>query len=352
MTKRHPGVNRVGRVVFLAFGLVSIVVAQTRSTALAVDDSKKIAWRADLAQAQAEAKSRDLLLWIQFTGPWCVNCRRMDRSAFAHGPIVDESRDRFVPVKLRSDEYENLAQSLGLTSLPATVIVRPSGEVVEKIEGYVETEEFEKFLASVLNQEGRSAGQLAAKAKAKADKDTAVALAGYDPVTLLQDQKLIPGRPELSVEHDGRTFRFANESGRDAFLRKPQAFAPVNGGRCPVSQVDRGDFQNGDPRWGVVYLGHLYLFKDVIDRNRFAKDPERYAGVDPLGRTNCAHCREHPHPARRMSSRFSTMFASHMAVGSKPDPSTVGPASFPASSSTTLTNRLASFLSLDSVLRR
>ena len=351
MINRHPGVNRVGRLV-LVFGCVIVSFSLTIATVLGADDAKKISWRDDLAQAQAEAKSRDLLLWIQFTGPWCVNCRRMDRSVFVHGPIILDSRERFVPVKLRSDEYENLTQSLGLTTLPATVIVRPNGEVVDKSEGYVEPETFEKFLNSVLTQEGRSADQVAARAKAKADKDLSVALAGYDPVTLLQDHKLVPGRPELSVEHDGRVFRFANETGREAFLRKPQAFAPVNGGRCPVSQVDRGDFLNGDPRWGVVYLGHLYLFKDVADRDRFAKDPERYAGVDHLGRSTCAHCREHQPIARRITSRFSTMFASQAPSAALQGPSTVGAIPPPASSSTSLTNRLASFLSLDSVLRR
>ncbi len=350
MINGHPGVNRVGRVV-LGFGYVVVLSLLTNFHHLQADETKKVAWRDDLAQAQAESKSRDLLLWIQFSGPWCVNCRRMDRSAFVHVPIVAESRERFVPVKLRPDEYENLTQSLGLTTLPATVIVRPNGEVVDKVEGYLEPEAFETFLNSVLTREGRSAEQVAAR-KAKADKDSSVALAGYDPVTLLQDQKLVPGRPDLSVEHDGRVFRFANETGRDAFLRKPRAFAPVNGGRCPVSQVDRGDFHNGDPRWGVVYLGHLYLFKDVADRDRFAKDPERYAGVDPQGRSSCAHCREHSTVARRISSRFSTMFASQAPIGPHVGTSTLGATPTPASNSTTLSNRLASFLSLDSVSRR
>ena len=153
----------------------------------------------------------------------------MDQAAFVSGPVTLEARERFVPVKLRSDEYESLAQSLGLSVLPSTVIVRPNGEVVEKLEGYAEPADFAGFLTSVLRAEGRSAEQVAAKLKATAEKDNAVALAGYDPVTLLNDQKLVPGRPDLAVEHDGRVFRFANESDRATFLQKPDSFAPVNG---------------------------------------------------------------------------------------------------------------------------
>src|SRR5437879_1561505 len=118
----HSRSIRVGFLASIAFGLVGPVASRP---SIAADDPKKIAWREDLAQAQAEAKSRDLLLWIQFTGPWCINCRRMDRATFVHPAVITQSREQFVPVKLRSDEHEALAQSLGLTSLPSTVIVRP-----------------------------------------------------------------------------------------------------------------------------------------------------------------------------------------------------------------------------------
>src|SRR5580704_13855783 len=126
MTYQTPRLNRVGITALLALGLVGPLATPS---SFAADDSKKINWREDLAQAQAEAKSRDLLLWIQFTGPWCINCRRMDRATFVHAGVVLRSREQFVPVKLRSDEHEALAVSLGLTSLPSTVIVRPNAEV-------------------------------------------------------------------------------------------------------------------------------------------------------------------------------------------------------------------------------
>jgi thioredoxin-related protein/YHS domain-containing protein len=300
MLNPAPRRIRVGLGALLAFGLLGSTLTEI---AIAADDPHKINWREDLGQAQAEAKSRDLLLWIQFTGPWCINCRRMDRATFLHAEVVTRSRDHFVPVKLRSDEHEALAQSLGLTSLPSTVIVRPNGEVVEKYEGYIEPETFDVTLGDVLRREGRSPEQLAAKAK---KKDDAIALAGYCPVTLLKEQKLVPGRTDLTLEHDGRIFRFVSEEERQAFRTKPDAFAPVNDGRCPVSQVERGDFHPGDPRWGVVYSGHLYLFKDGAERDRFVKDPERYANIDLADRDFCPHRWSKMSLARRAPSRFST----------------------------------------------
>jgi YHS domain-containing protein/thioredoxin-related protein len=300
MTYQASRPGRVGLVALIAIGLFG-PIADPR--ALAADDAPKIDWRQDLGQAQAEAKSRDLLLWIQFTGPWCINCRRMDRATFLHAGVVTRSRDQFVPIKLRSDEHEALAQSLGLTSLPSTVIVRPNGEVVEKYEGYIEPDTFEVTLAAVLRREGRSPEQVAARKKQV--QDDAVALAGFCPVSLLKQQKLVPGRPELAVEHEGRVFRFASEAEKQAFRSKPDSFAPANDGRCPVSQVDRGDLHPGDPRWGVVYRGHLFLFKDSLDRERFVKDPERYANIDLAGRGSCPHCWSRVILAHRPTSRFS-----------------------------------------------
>ena len=345
MTNRYPGMNRLGRAALLAFGLTFAAMTQIVAPAFASEDATKIAWRTDLGQAQSEAKSRDKLLWIQFSGPWCGNCRRMEKAAFVHVPVLLEARERFVPVKLRSDEHENLALSLGLSVLPSTVIVRPNGEVVDKLEGYAEPDEFAGFLTTVLTREGRSVEQVAVRQRSKTARDSSIALAGYDPVSLLQDQKLVPGRTDLSVEHDGRVFRFANEAGRDAFLQKPDSFAPVNGGRCPVSQVDRGDFATGDPHWGVVYQGHLFLFKNLADRDRFAQDPERYAGVDPSVRATCPHCRDRSSLTRRITNRFSNMFVSQPAAAPTPKASSTTSES-PASS------RLSSFFSLDSVLRR
>ena len=300
MPYRQARPSRVGLLALVAIGLAGPLAPK----ALAAEEARKIAWRDDLAKAQAEAKSRDLLLWIQFTGPWCINCRRMDRSTFAHAAVVNSSRDRFVPVKLRSDEYENLAQSLGLTSLPSTVIVRPNGEVVEKFEGYGEPEEFEGFLGSVLHREGRSPEQVAAKAA----KDRSLALAGFCPVNLLQSQKLVPGKPELTEIHGGKTFRFATEADRIAFRRRPGSFAPANEGRSPVSQVDQGDFLPGDPRWGVVYAGHLFLFKDAAERDRFARNPDRYAHVDASEQLACPHCWKPTRLAGRPMTRYSSAY--------------------------------------------
>lgn len=323
MIDRPPRSRRAVRLaLMLALGSIG------SPSAPGADEPHRVAWRTDLAEAQSEARSRDLLLWIQFTGPWCINCRRMERGAFAHAGVVEESRSRFIPVKLRSDEHEALALTLGLSSLPATVIVRPSGEVVDKIEGYSDPEAFTGFLRTALDRTGRTHREPGQRPGAGGPSDPDIALAGYCPVTLIRERKLVAGRDDLSAQHDGQRFRFASEAQRAEFLRHPGVFTPANGGRCPVSQVDRGEFSAGDPKWGIVYAGHLFLFRDAAIRDRFAKDPERYAPVDVTRRETCPHCRGVSRlvagkPARFSSSTFddspAVVRATHLEALLVPD---------------------------------
>lgn len=240
-------------------------------------DGHAVAWRTDLGSAQAESRARGLPLWIQFTGPWCVNCRRMDRGAFVHPLVVAEARDRFVPVKLRSDEYEQLALNLGLSALPSTVIVRPDGEVIDKWEGFGEPGEFLVFLGET-------------QARFKKGRRVEVALASYCPVSLVDKKQLVRGQTSLTARRNGFEYRFADEQARLAFLASPERYEPANRGECPVRQVDGGVFKPGDPRWGILYRGHLYLCADAAGRDRFLKNPERYANVDLASMSDCPHC--------------------------------------------------------------
>ncbi len=193
----------------------------------------------------------------------------MERGAFVSPAIVAASLDRFVPVKLRSDEYEQLALNLGLSVLPSTVIVKPTGEVIDKWEGFAEPAEFLVFLDETLG-----------RFEKEKDGRVEVALASYCPVSLVEQHKLVPGRTTVTARRDGFEYRFADEAARRAFLASPERYAPANRGESPVSHVEQGVFRPGDPKWGVLYRGHLYLCADGAERERFLRNPERYANVD------------------------------------------------------------------------
>jgi YHS domain-containing protein len=235
-----------------------------------------IAWRTSFEQAQAEARSQKRPLWIQFTGSWCPFCRQMERETFPKSEIVAYSRDHFVPVMLRAESREDLMAHFGVSGLPATVVLSPTGEVLGKHEGFLEPAELSGFLNERRPQKANRAE---------------IALAGYCPVALVEGRVLKEGKAHLALSFEGRTYRFADARGRELFQKDPERFAPSNAGRCAVSQVERKAVVAGSLQFGVFYRDRLFLCVNEDARQRFLKDPERFAYVDVADNGFCPHCR-------------------------------------------------------------
>ncbi|MBV8233727.1 MAG: thioredoxin family protein [Planctomycetaceae bacterium] len=314
MTLRKSRTVRAGMGMVLALGWAWLAVTSALASGPGV-----IAWRQDLRAALSEAAAQGRPLWIQFTGPWCSYCRRMDRESFTHPRIVARSRDSFIPILLQADAHEDLALRYELSGLPATVILRPTGEVLGKHEGFADAVTFDRFLGSTLARFGpirspapsvsptvlsTAAGAVRPAAASPAPGND-VALAGYCPVSLVTAHRLVPGRAGLTLTHDGVLYRFATAEGYDAFRKSPERFIPANGGRCPVTQVDRGESCAGNPHWGVLFDGRLYLCADEAERQQFLRDPRRYAQVDVADRGFCPHCWDRDHLLVRGLPQYS-----------------------------------------------
>lgn len=250
-------------------GVVLLILA----SAVSAEETTAIPWRTGFEAAESEARSAGKLLWVQFTGPWCLFCRRMERETFTRPEVAERTRAGFVPVKVRSDEREDLTIRYQVTALPTTVILDPSGRVLARNEGYLDTGEFLTLIDSV---------------RPRAESE--IALAGFDPVHLVQGRGLVSGLPVYTASMDGREYRFVNAQDREAFLKNPDPYLPCGGGRCLVSLVEQRASVAGDPRYGVYYRGHLYLCADQQAREAFAANPERYAQADVAEQGLCPHC--------------------------------------------------------------
>jgi len=280
----------------------AVLCARHDGLAVVAAEPESIAWREDYSSALDEATAANRLLWIQFTGPWCPNCTRMERDSFPHPAVVEHSRASFVPVKLRSDVHEQLALSFNLSGLPATIIVAPSREIVAMHQGYLGPAEFDAFLRDSLSRRPAKPANIPARAVkpgsprppgqsgVEPKNEERLALEGYCPVSLIHEKKLTRGQADYTVRHEGWTYRLATLAFRDRFREQPDRFVPVNHGSCPVNQLDRGNEEPGAPRWGVLYKNHLFLCASEENRRRFLQQPDRYAMVDVAERGFCSHC--------------------------------------------------------------
>ena len=276
MCDRSPLASRL--LARVCLGLISSLALLIPATAAKAGDGRGIAWRTDFASAQAEARARNLPLWVQFTGPWCLYCRLMDQNAFAHPDVVSRAETRFVAVKVRSDVYENLVVHFSVSSLPTTIILSPSGKMIlGRTKGYNDTASFTAMLDG-------------AWANALADPDI-LALAGYCPVSLVQGKGRVAGDANLALFHDGHSYRFANAASRDLFLKDPEQYLPSDGGNCVVSHKEKKQETTGDPKFGANYKGRLYLFANLDAQAKFAADPDAYSTIDVAANGDCLHCK-------------------------------------------------------------
>lgn len=261
-------------------------------------DPDAIAWREDYAAALEESRADGRPLWIQFTGPWCPNCLKMERDSFTQSIVRDRARAGVIPVKLRSDVNEELAVSLGLSGLPASVILDPSRRVLASHQGYLGPEELAGFLDLAVDSRaveppagGPAEGdQLAEWDEPGQEANAPVALGGYCPVALVAANQMVPGRDDLAFAYEGHLYKCADQTALEKFRRDPERYAPASDGACPVSRIDRGEAVGGDPRWGVLYQGRLYLCASEAEQLQFVEDPGRYAAVDVEDGGYCPHC--------------------------------------------------------------
>src|SRR3954470_14878979 len=110
MTQRKSRPIGMGIVALIGFAIASAVAGPAFG-----GPAQRIEWRADLRRAVAEAEATNRLLWLQFTGPWCHFCQLMERESFIHPKVVNQAHDHFIPIKLQSEENEDLATRFAIS---------------------------------------------------------------------------------------------------------------------------------------------------------------------------------------------------------------------------------------------
>ncbi len=118
-----------------------------------------------------------------------------------------------------------------------------------------------------------------------------VAAKGYSVVALRDQQKWVEGLATRHAFFDGQIYWFANQREKDIFIAAPEKYAPVLGGDCIVSYAETGKRIPGDPRFGVVHRGRIYLFASALLRERFQNNTDRYTSKDIAHDGNCIVCK-------------------------------------------------------------
>jgi YHS domain-containing protein len=107
------------------------------------------------------------------------------------------------------------------------------------------------------------------------DRQTGLAISGFDPVAYFTEASAKLGKSEFEHGFAGATWRFRNEGNRAAFTEDPDVYMPRFGGYDPVA-VARGVSVPGHPLFWVIENKKLYFFYDSKARAAFAADPAQF----------------------------------------------------------------------------
>ncbi len=112
------------------------------------------------------------------------------------------------------------------------------------------------LLPTAAAQEGRAASHY--------DLDGGLALEGYDPVAYFEvgAGQAVKGKADLTVEHGGVTYRFANEKNKRTFEAAPELYEPAYGGWCAYA-MSKGKKVAVKPTIFRIGEGRLLLFSDT-----------------------------------------------------------------------------------------
>lgn len=127
-----------------------ILIAALACCAFVQVRAAEATWLTDLPKAEAQAKSQNKLVLMDFTGSdWCPWCIKLDKETLSQPAFADYAAKNLVLVKvdfLRNTEQpadvkknnEALAKKYGVEGFPTEIALKPDGTVVMTQVGYLE----------------------------------------------------------------------------------------------------------------------------------------------------------------------------------------------------------------------
>jgi len=246
-----------------------------------------IAWQSQLKVAHTQAQKEGKLLLLHFYDDNCVWCDRLEKGAFQSPEVVAAIQSNYVPVKIHASQNPPIASTFKVTRFPTDVIVTTQGQALSHT---VSPQDPSRYVAMLTQyaQPGAGGTQIAA----------APAAPGQPTPAMSSDQgPTVTATPQIQASATG--FAMPASTGVPAStvsVRSSNSVAPLPtktpkgvkqaselelamDGYCAVTVIDEDRWVEGNPEFGVVHLGRLYLFSSKDSMDRFLANPEPYTPV-------------------------------------------------------------------------
>jgi protein disulfide-isomerase len=280
-----------------------------------------IRWTHDIDRARQQAAETNRLVLVHFWSRSCAPCMQLERTVFADVAFARGLESDFVPVKINADDFAITTQRYGITRLPTDVVITPSGELVCKTLCPATASEYTAQLRQIVVDHGaaraRAEEQIAERMRksqfagpplaSSPLASSPVAAAGSNVATTSAsttmrpqaqegpDPRLPYGKVNVAIPSQPVASQgLASQPGPahvplavppGLTIAKPPLPTPSPNslpgldGFCPVRLVTQHRWQSGDPRYGAVHRGRVYLFAGPEEQRAFLTNPDYYSPV-------------------------------------------------------------------------
>jgi YHS domain-containing protein len=126
---------------------------------------------------------------------------------------------------------------------------------------------------------GASAQQASVRKTQYNLEKSGLAIQGHDPVAYFISNQAIEGKEDITMVHNGVTYRFANALNRETFKANPAKYEPQYGGWCAYAMGAAGKKVEIDPETFKIVDGKLFLFYNALFNNTLPKWNENEANL-------------------------------------------------------------------------
>ena len=113
---------------------------------------EEIKWENDLGSAFILANNENKIIMVDVYADWCGWCKKLDAETYKDLEVIELSR-KFVNLKVDTDnnksDFDLLNKEFEITGLPAILFMDKDGNLIHRINGYVDSETFKEELKKI-----------------------------------------------------------------------------------------------------------------------------------------------------------------------------------------------------------